>query len=318
MLKWEEKIIDWINRYMLLTAAVFVVIAAAWMRMGGRNYVGNDYHCTLYDVPGNCNSFLFRRLADFLMLHFADNAITLLKLLAYAGDFAVTFLVLLICRKDTALKRFILLTAFLLSPVTLLYSVSGMKPDSVCMSLLLLGYLCFRRGLSIPAMLLTQSAGFLYPAYWPVSIIAGLCMVNQARKYPSTLPAAQSASHDSGKLPIAGKRMKKTNNECLTTQTVILALLMAFCLLLSVFMENSSPGNDYFWGKIFVTNPFTAEIYSGFLPWLGGMCRIYGYLTAVGLTLLAVRCRKLRIPALLIQAAVIMYIGWQQTFFMAL
>lgn len=292
MLKWEEKLIDWFNRYMILIATVFVVAAAAWMRMAGRNYVGNDYHCSLYDVPGNCNAWLLRRLTDFLMLHFADTTIAILKILAYGGDFAVALLALMLSRKEGTLKQFLLLSAFLLSPVSLLYSVSGMKIDSVCMSGLLLACLCLRRGLPVPALLLAAACGFLYPAYWPVSIGFGIFVIVKALK-----------------------------KECfavhkVTWQTVAAGFLLILCLLFSVFLENQDIG--YFWGKIFVINPLTGESYSGLLPWLAGMCRTYGYLFAMSLTLLAVRCRKLRIPALIVQAAVTMYVGWQQTFFMAL
>lgn len=286
MLKWEKKLIDWFNRHMLLIAGIFVVLAAGWMRMAGRNYVGNDYHCSLYDVPGNCNALLFRRLGDFLMLHFADTTIALLKMLAYGGDFAVALLALVICRKKTALQNVLILAAFLLSPVTLLYSVSGMKMDSVCMSLLLLGFLSFRNQLPVLGVLFAAAAGFLYPPYWPVSIGFGICMfIRKSRRSPFTL------------------------------QWGLAALLMAASLLLSIFLEQQGGS---FWGKIFVTNLFTGEIYSDFRSWILGMCRIYGYVFAMGLTLLAVRYQRLRIPALSAQTAVLMYIGWQQTSFMAL
>lgn len=292
MLKWEEKIIDWFNRYMIAIATVFVIAAAAWMRIAGRNYVGNDYHCSLYDVPGNCNAFLYRRLADFLMLHFADYSIVCLKLLAYGGDFAVALLTLVLSRKAGALKQFVLLSALLLSPVALLYSVSGMKIDSVCMSCLLLGCLCLRRGLPLPAVLAAVISSFLYPPYWPVSIGFGLFVIVKERKRER---------------PVRSRTV---------WQTAAAALLLALCLILSVLLENQ--GGGYFWGKIFLIDPFTGETYSGLWSWFLGICRIYGYFFATFLLLTAVWRRKLRIPALLAQTAVTMYIGWQQTFFMAL
>ena len=292
MFKWEQKLIDFINRYMIHISIGFVVIAAAWMRMGGRNYVGNDYHYSLYDIPGNCNSYVYRQLAFFLMRDFADSAIVLLKYLAYAGDFAVAFFALLLMRrklqKGNLLNFFFVLTVCLLSPVSLLYSVSGMKIDSVCMASLLAGVLLSRRNWWFPAVLLSVLPGFIYPAYWPLGI--GLALYAAAREY----------------------RARRS------VGTIVVAIsLMALFLVLSVFIENYGGGSAYFWGKIFVIDPYTGGHYSEFGRWLLRMCRIYGYASAMSLMLLSMRYKKLRIPALVLQVAVIMYVGWQQTSFLA-
>lgn len=293
MFKWEQKLVDWINRYMIHISIGFMIIAAAWMRMGGRNYVGNDFHYSLYDIPGNCNSLAYRYLADFLMLHFTDSAIAFLKYLAYAGDFAVAFLALLLMRqklqKGNLLNLFLILTACLLSPVALIYSVSGMKIDSVCMAFLLAGILFFRRDQWFPAVFFFALPGFLYPAYWPLGI--GLALYMAAGKYPAKRSVREIA------VPL---------------------FLMAFFLILSVFIENYGAGSSYFWGKIFVTEPRTGGHYSEFWRWLLRMCQIYGYASAMSFMLLSLRYKKLRIPALLLQTVVVMYVGWQQTSFLAL
>lgn len=292
MFKWEQKLIDQINRYMIHISIGFVIIAAAWMRMGGRNYVGNDYHYALYDIPGNCNSFLHRHLAFFLMRDYSDSAIVILKYLAYAGDFVVAFLALLLMRrklqKGNLLNVFFILTACLLSPVALIYSVSGMKIDSVCMAFLLAGVLFSQKDQWLPAVLFSVLAGFIYPAYWPLGI--GLAVYAAVREY---------RSRHSVRIFIAS------------------FVLMALALILSVLMENHGMESGYFWGKIFVIDPYTGTRYSGFWQWFLMMCRIYGYASAMSLMLLSMRYRKLRIPALVLQTAVIMYVGWQQTFFLA-
>lgn len=293
MFKWEQKLIDRINRYMIHISIGFVIIAAAWMRMGGRNYVGNEYHYSLYDIPGNCNSLVYRYLAFSLVQNFTDSAIVLLKYLAYVGDFAVAFLALLLMRrklqKENLLNHFFVLTACLLSPVALLYSVSDMKIDSVCMASLLAGVLLSRRNRWLPAVLLSVLPGFIYPAYWPLGI--GLTIYITAGEY--------RAKH--------------------SARTIVVAVfLMAFFLVLSVFMENSGIRSGYFWGKIFVIDPHTGASYSEFWQWFSRMCRIYGYASAISLMLLSMHYKKLRIPALILQTAVIMYVGWLQTSFLAL
>jgi len=286
----EKRIAEWLNRYMVYIALGFVMIAALWMRMGGRNFVGNDYHYSLYDIPGNCNSLLYRSLAEFAM-RWPDHAAALLKLPAYAGDFAVAFLALALTRKENPkigdLRTFFTLAACLLSPVSLIYSVGGMEIDSVCMSLLLAGILLFSRGLVLSAIPVTALAAFLYPAYWPVAAVIWGVMAFRRKK--------------DGKAVV---------------HAVLGTALMALCLAVSVYAENLGNGN-YFWGKIFTVNPASGTGYADFGQWFLGMCRIYGYFFAMGGLLLAFRYRKLRVPALALQILVLMYVGWQQTSYLA-
>lgn len=292
MFQWEKKAIEWVNRYLIHIATGFVLISAVWIRLGGRNYTGNDFHFSLYDLPGNCNSLLYRTMADLLMRN-PDSAIVWLKYVSYAGDFAVAFFALLLLRgrqwKRVELRTFFPLAACLLSPAALLYSVSGMKADSVCMALLLAGLLFLRRDLPVPMAFVTALAACLYPAFWPAA--AGLWVYW-----------------------LAGERNKKR----FSPQTWAALLLTGVVLLLSVFLENRYKANGYFFGKLFAINPYTGELYSNPGEWLLGMCGIYGYLFAMTGLLLAMKYRKLRIPALILQLLVIMYVGWQQTSFLAI
>lgn len=292
MFEFERKFIDWINRYIIYIAVFLVVFSAAWMRMGGRNYVGNDFHFSLYDIPGNCNSLLYRTVVGFFMKS-PDHAVNYLKYLSYTGDFATAFFALLLLRREgqqiNELRTFFILTALLLSPVSLLYSVSGMKIDSVCMSLLLLGVLCFQKGWLPLSFAVAALAGFVYPAYWPVTIL--LCLYLAVREI-ERLGAAPP-------------------------KIIFALLLLACCLILSFFIENSGNAN-YFWGKIFVTVPATGERFRDPWKWLLRMCSIYGYFFATGSLLTALKYKKYRLPALTLQLLVIMYVGWQQTSLLAL
>lgn len=290
MFECERKAIDWLNRYIIYIAVFLVVFSAAWMRMGGRNYVGNDFHFSLYDIPGNCNSLLYRTVAGFLMKN-PDRAVNYLKYLSYAGDFATAFFALLLLRRKgqrvNELRTFFILTALLLSPVSLLYSVSGMKIDSVCMSLLLLGTLCFQKGLVPLSFAVVSLSAFVYPAYWPVAIV--LCLYLTVRE-----------------IKLRG----------ISPRIVVGLLLLAGCLCLSFFIENAGDAN-YFWGKIFVTVPATGENFRNPWKWFLRMCSIYGYFFATGSLLAALKNKKYRLPALTLQLLVIMYIGWQQTSMLA-
>ena len=288
MLQIEKKFIAWINSHIVFISLIFTVVASVWMRIIGRKYIGIDYHFSLYDIPGNCNSFLYRNIAAFLMARWADYSIQIIKIFAYIGDFGIALLSMLLLRRENKdlrlLQVFLAVTACLLSPVPLLYSVGGMKIDSVCMCLLLLGILLCEKGwilLSVPVMTL---AAFLYPVYWPIAIVLYIYMV------------------------IRQKRMNKLN-----LQTWISMGVLVCILALSIFVENMNISGGYYWGKIFLINPNSAAAYSDAGSWLLGMFRIYGYFFAMLILLLSFRRKKLRIPALLMQLLVLMVVGWYQT-----
>ena len=288
MRKTEEKMISWINSHMLLIATAFVVFSALWMRLAGRSYIGIDYHFSLYDLPGNCNSFLFRRFAGFAMDKWPDYTILLLKIIAYLGDFGVAVLTCFLLReKMTAtahLQLFLALTACLLSPVSLLYSVVGLRIDSVCLCILLLGWLLCLKDRLLVSLLVISVAAFLFPAYWPIVIFLGIYEIKQ-HKAPGRID----------------------------TKTILFLLLLLCILLLSIFLENQDMANGYFWGKLFVIDAATGTFFNGFLEWLPVMFRIYGYFFAMTTLLLSFRHKKMRIPALGIHLLVLMLMGWYQT-----
>lgn len=287
MLKLEEKIIEWINEHMVYLAFIIVLIVAVWIRLAGCDYVGNDYHFFLYDIPENCNSLLYRSLTGFLMER-GEHIVVLLKFFAYTGDFFVAALTMILWRQSHGrlglMPAFYLMTACLLSPVVLIYSMGGMRIDSLCMAFLLAGILCWRKNLFIPAALLSAVAAFLYPIYWPVVLF----------------------------LSLRGILTRKRNNNL--TIHMIAALVFLFGLLiLSILTENLGSNAGYFWGKFFVINPHTKTVYANPGQWLLGMLNLYGYSLATGSLLLAFSHRRVRIPALLLQLIILLYMGWQQT-----
>lgn len=286
MYQFEKKFIDWVNRYIIQIALFLVVFSAIWMRLAGRNYVGIDFHYSLYDIPGNCNALPYRFFVDLLMRMF--NPIVPLKFLAYLGDFGVALLSLYLLWNETQkiweLRTFLIVSACLLSPVALLYSVAGMEIDSVCMCFILLGFIFHKKGKWGFAVFSMILAAFLYPAYWPiVGVILIFLLTMATQKY-------------------------NFNKQLLFSIGIFIG-----CLLLSVLSENLLSTENYFWGKIFIINPATGVAYESFLLWLKDMFKIYGYFLASGSLLLALKQKKMRIPALIIQVLVIAIVGWQMT-----
>ncbi len=293
MLNIEKKLIEKINKYMAPIASLLVLGFALWIRLAARNFVGNDYHYFLYDIPGNRNSFLFRELVQALIsLLGIDSIVCAMKCLAYLGDFAVTALAfaLFVDREDfrsLSPRPFYLLTAMLLAPVSLLYSAGCMRIDSVCMALLLAGVLCSRKGRFLTASLCFILPALLYPAYFPILLAAAIVLCR--------------------KMLSAGKR----------GALIISSVLLAACLCLLVLLERDTANASYYFGKLYVVDPATGIPFADALQWFLEMFKIYGYFAATGCLLLSVKRPRLRIPALALQVLVVMYTGWRLTCFMA-
>lgn len=292
MFKFEKKAIEFLNRYMVHIALVFVIFAAGYMRLAGRNYVGNDFHFALYDIPGNCGSFIYRMVTLFLN-SYGDLAVDVLKIIAYVGDFSIAFLALILLHEQgggiVEMRTFLIATACLLSPVSLMYSIGSMEIDSVCMSLLLVGVLLWHKGKICVALLPMIAAAYILPTYWPVVFV--LFVVIQVQYY-------RERGMDAG--------------------FVISGITLILGVVISVFLENVQLSAGYFWGKVFVINPNTAEPYTSLGLWLADMFEIYGYFMATTLLLLALKYKKWRVPALIMQVFVIMYAGWRMTSYLAL
>lgn len=288
MSKIEEKVIAWINLHMIPIAMLFVVGTALYVRAAGIKFMGIDFHYSLYDIPGNCHSVIYRKLA-FAIMNNPDIAVRVLKVFSYAGDILVACLVLCLfwqeSQKIISLRNFMVLTACLLSPVILIYSVGNMRPDSLCMSFLLLGMFLDKKRILLGAILSIAAAAYLYPIYWPVAVVLWIYMLL--------------------------KRYRQKGR--LQKEAVFGIVCIAVMILGSVFLENLWLEHGYYWGKIFVYNSKTENVYSDIGEWTAAMFKEYGYVLTTGLMIAAFRFRKLRILALGVQIFVVMYVGWITT-----
>lgn len=300
MLKVEKTIIEWINKYIIQIALVFVFFVGILIRITGCNYIGIDYHFSLYDIPGNCHSYLFRHAVNFLMAAYPDFIINIIKFLAYIGDYGVTLLTVLLFKQKrqniTLFQGFLAVTACVLSPVSLLYSVTGMRIDSICMCLILLSLLLHNKGWFITSIPISALAAFLLPSFWPIVIIMNIIWI---------LSMAQTEKKD-----------QKHSFSYIKTISGTLSFLVL--LIFSVYLENLESSSGYYWGKIFVMNPSIEASYSNLLSWLSGMLHIYGYSLAMFSLVFSFIYKKLRIPALIIHLLILISIGWYQTAHFAL
>ena len=187
MLKFEEKIITFINKYMVHIGIFLAALFALGIRYMGRKYVGHDFEYLWAQQPGNCQSFLYRQLASLVIgwVGYGETAAFLLKLPAFAGDLGIFVLTCIILGRKwlskDLLRVFFVLTAIMLSPVLLMSSVAGMRLDSLSICCILLAYLLYKQNRQLPAAIIFGLATLFSPIYW---FIVGVTCFYALYQYP--------------------------------------------------------------------------------------------------------------------------------------
>lgn len=297
MLPFEKKLITFLSKHILLIGAAFIVLTAIVTRGFAQNYVGLDFHYYLYDMPGNGNSFLYRTVTAFLLSR-TDRIVAVLKWLSYFGDACVAVLAWNLwgnaSKEETfeakiTLKNLFLLAAVLLSPTVLLYSVGGMRPDSVCMALILTGFLFGQKAKEaplwvLPAILFPIAAAFWYPVYWPVCLVLCFFMLRLF---------CDKGAHRSLR--------------------IFAWILILSGLILAAVLEHNPAGSAHFFGQIFVIDRATGMPYAGIFPWIRDMLVLYGYVLGTGTLFFAFADRRWRVPALVVNMCTAALFGWLQT-----
>lgn len=294
MLKIEHKLISFVNRYIVHIAVVFVLFTAAYTRFAARNYVGNDFHFLLYDIPGNCGSVLYRSAVLWLTER-TDLIVPLLKMVAYCADAGVAIMTCALLGKEWfqkgQLRLFFVLTALLLSPVVLEYSAVGMRMDSVCMVCFLLDVSFLKKKKEGIAMCFALASAILYPGYW-VMVFAQVGYMLYTIVY--------------------------RKKEALKAGAALSVVLACVVWVISMLTERNSGASSYFWGKIWVIDRLSGIGFDSLWSWIREMIMVYGYFAATILLVISIKNKKWRIPAVAVQIAVAMFVGWQQSGHMAL
>lgn len=234
MLKAEEKIRNYIDKMIPLMGVIFVLLAALLIRWTGKNYVGTDFHYTIYDIEENVGPFFYRTIAIYLGAR-SEHVIMLMKFLIYFGDACTALLGLIYLKNHSSLKGSELIftgsVLFLLNPVILMNSIAAMKPDSLCMALLLCGLLLADKEKYLPALGIASLSIFISHLYLPVIIAAAIWVCIKKKKY----------------LPVA----------------ISIAIISA-----AILLEQINTEDFYYFGKVFVNYKFTGclLLYGYFIP----------------------------------------------------
>lgn len=151
MLKWEKKLIAFLEKHMVLLAALLVSLIALYLRRANIWYHTEDCFYYFDSHEGNIQSALYYLIVK-LVSHGFDLPLHGVKWIAGLADFGVAFLAVLICAggpgklltkgTDDKIKLLALYAACLFVPTIYVRGCVWAQVDSVAMVLLLAAVCC--------------------------------------------------------------------------------------------------------------------------------------------------------------------------------
>lgn len=294
MLKIEKKLIDFLEKHMLLLAVLLITVIALLMRRQNIWYYTSDY-IYYFDMHNKNVQSVFYYLFVVLTGYFAEIPLHGVKWMAGIADFAVACMCVFLCKKEIAgegkltekakWKCVLLYAGCLFAPVVYLRGCVWAQVESMAMAFLLLAlYFVKYRENTIAACIAAGVGVALYPFYLVLVVGYILC---------------------TGK----GKN-SKILYRCLGVAAVAFLLNIVACLVVDVSWKQGIP-SLFRWTSY---HPYTGELYSSAADWLRQMLILGGYGAALLSGLAAFRRKIPYYAAVIIQVlAAVCYgaaLGW--------
>lgn len=284
MLKWERKIVQWIDRYLIQLVWVLVTLIALFIRRGGLWHVSFDFGNQFYtDAPGYLHTPFYTMLI-WLVSHIPMTPIRTVKLIISLFDFGVAIAAVALIRNKLGgeIDNRKLLTCYallLISPVVIENGLTWICVDSVCLCAVLCAALAWDRKKTGIAWGLLGAAAAIQMQYGVIFIAAAIyCLVKHKRGLRQIwIGVAVAAGLTAGAAMWAD-----------------LSVMQCLYQLVS-------------W--LFI-NPGTGEVFNSLLGWLGGMAVNYGYLMATGMLIGIFFYPGLTWVTAVVQLLATVYFGW--------
>ena len=284
MLKWERKIVQWIDRYLIHLAWVLITLIALFIRRGGLWHVSFDFENQFYaDAQGYLHTPFYTMLI-WLVSHIPVTPIRTVKLIISMFDFGVAAAAVMLIRNKLGkeIDKRKLLTCYallLISPVVIEKGLTWIHVDSVCLCAVLCAALAWDKKKTGIAWGLLGVAAAIQMQYGVIFIAMAIyCWVKNKRGLRRLWI---------GVAVVAG----------LTVSAAIWADLNARQCLYQLM-------------NWLVINPGTGEVFNSLLGWLGGMAVNYGYFIATGMLIGIFIYPGLTWAAAVVQLLGAVYFGW--------
>lgn len=190
MIKWEKRIIDFLEKHMLFLTVLFISAIAFLLRRQNIWFYTEDYIFYFDGHDKNVQSALYYLLVKLVGYGF-EIPLQGIKWLAGMADFAVAFLCVILCKKQGNIsgkliiekwKLLLLYAACLFAPVVYLRGCVWAQVDSMALALLLGGACAWeysdKRGV-VAAVILGAMGVALYPPFMLLAAWYCICVKNK-------------------------------------------------------------------------------------------------------------------------------------------
>ncbi len=282
MLKIEQKVADFIDKYLLQIVAVFLVFVALYMRKATLYHRPFDMELAFYpEVPGYIHTAFYTQFVKWLSF-IPIVPITTLKILITGFDILLAYAVMILLRggrrEKWTTKSFACFGLLLISPLVIEYGVIWLHIDSICLFLLIGAWLCFEKN-----------------QYVLMSVLLGLAVALQMQYIVIILFGCI----------YCWRKNQKARNWIAVSFGIVLALNVLSIILLNISWTD---------GLFSMVNWLLVEsgsnaVHNDLLGWLLSMLGQYSYAAGVGAIIIAFKYGKYWKTALIVHVVAILYAG---------
>lgn len=279
MFKWERKLVEAINKRLLVFAFCIVTILTWYMRRTAYWYTASDF-LSHFDTefPGYLHTPFYTCLLR-LLPALSIPPIVQVKMLLFVFDLGVAFAAVYLLQKSRdKIALFSLYTLLLVSPITIETGVVWARLDAVCMSAFLWSLVLYKKRHCALAGILLGIGTAILTQYTVLFLL----------------------------LAVYGLRKKEKMLIYLGNGMITTILLNAAAI---VFLELNPQSGILMLVNWLVKNPTDGNFFSGLLPWFKSMTAYFGYMGCTLCLIGAFWKPKCRFPAAAIHIGMLLYIG---------
>lgn len=291
MLKWERKLIQYIDRHLFMLVWILVTLIALFIRRSGLWHVSFDFGSQFYtDDPGYLHT-PFYTMFIWLVSHIPVTPIRTVKMIISLFDFGVAAAAVVLIRdgvrcdglrcegvyrdglrtESNSVRLLVCYALLLISPVVIENGLTWIHMDSICFFAVLCALIARNRNKNVMGWILLGAAAALQMQYGVVLIAAALYWL--VRKL-----AGRAAGPVAGAGSVAGLAGGPAAGLAVFAGLNVIACIWSGTDLLTGLYQLVN------W---LIMNPGTGEVFSSLTAWLAVMAAQYAYLIAVS-TLIAV------------------------------
>ena len=283
MFKWEKKLVENIDKWLMPLAFFVVTVVAFLMRRQGIWHVSFDYQNQFYtDAPGYLHTPFYTWIV-LLLSYVPQIPIHTMKWLICGFDFVVAVLGVLLLKQFLREKMsntvaLVCYSLLLISPLVIEYGVVWIHPDAICFSAVLGASFCVKR-----------------KYYHAMGVLLGFACALQMQYIIFVVAACVWV----------WRKEKRESLWFLTSCLTILLLTMVGALMTDTSLQNGI----YAMVNWLLVNPGTGEIFAGLTDWMKTMLLYYGYLIGMGMIAWAFCSTRRRIPAAVVHVVLIIFVA---------